>query len=161
MSPDPVFIGIPRFDSKVKVSETSFHNGTPCWEWQASKVNGYGVFSVGRGKGNLAHRYAYESLLGPIPDGLVIDHLCRNKCCINPSHLEPVSQKENLNRAPTWQGNRTHCPRGHEYTQENSKPVRNGKTCRQCHRDSIRKWRQKKYAARKGEGLGESVEKTT
>src|SRR4051812_41628217 len=62
----------------------------PCWEWTAFKLRGYGQFSPWKGLLCRAHRYAYELLVGPIPEGHELDHLCRNRGCVNPAHLEPV-----------------------------------------------------------------------
>jgi hypothetical protein len=72
---------------------------TGCWEWQGAKATkGYGLF---RGDGPMVrtHRYSYEHLVGPIPDGLTLDHLCRNRACCNPEHLEPCTAVENIQRA--------------------------------------------------------------
>ena len=81
-----------RFLAKVQLSLL-------CWEWLgAVGSSGYGVFWAGPGL-RLAHRYAYEALVGPIPDGLDLDHLCGNTCCVNPAHLEPVTHAENVRRA--------------------------------------------------------------
>jgi hypothetical protein len=98
----------------------------------------------------MAHRLAYELLVGPIPDGLTLDHLCRTRNCINPWHLEPCTLKENQLRSPVINANKTHCRNGHEYTEENTRHyVRKGgakmRTCRKC--DSIRTLR--RYHARK------------
>lgn len=68
-----------------------------CWLWVGTVDRGYGLLSVD-GKTVRAHRYSYETLVGPIPDGLQIDHLCRNRGCVNPAHLEPVTQVENIRR---------------------------------------------------------------
>lgn len=93
-----------------------------CWPWQGGKMStGYGHFTW-RGEGlregvHVAHRIAYELLIGPIPDGLTLDHLCRNPPCCNPAHLEPVSIRENIQRAKAA---RTHCKHGHELTPENT-----------------------------------------
>lgn len=88
-----------RFWSKVLV-------GDDCWGWTgALKDNGYGEFGSGRktARGSpevvYAHRYAYESLVGPVPEGLELDHLCRNRACVRPDHMEPVKHKENCRRA--------------------------------------------------------------
>lgn len=76
-------------------------HGSPCWEW-TGVINhaGYGTLLV-KGRRKQAHRYTYERLVGPIPDGLVIDHLCRNTRCVNPEHLEPVPHPENVRRGVT------------------------------------------------------------
>jgi len=88
-----------RFWSKVVR-----HGPTECWPWVGTISGGYGVFRLGnRFAGNTgAHRFAYEMLRGPIPKGLHIDHLCQNKRCVNPAHLEPVTLAENVRRR--WRG---------------------------------------------------------
>lgn len=107
-----------------------------CWLWRgAVKGNGYGHMAKARPDGTpgleQVHRVAWELSMGPIPPGLVIDHLCRVKKCVNPQHLEPVTQAINLFRA-----RRTHCKRGHEFTPENEYWAPKGKSrgCRECAR---------------------------
>jgi len=109
-----------------------------CWEWTgAIDRSGYGVFTPVRGQGMYkAHRLAYESLRGQIPPGLVIDHLCRNRACVNPWHLEPVTVRENNVRAGEYARSRTHCRRGHEWSPENTRfdVIRGTRHCRPCGR---------------------------
>lgn len=109
-----------------------------CVLWPgALNSRGYGCVTNGRGGSVLAHRRSYEMHVGPIPEGLTIDHLCRNKLCINPAHLEPVTVAENLARANALI---THCPHGHEYTARNTyvKAGSGGRgpsrQCRECGR---------------------------
>lgn len=112
-----------RFWAKVNKTET-------CWLWTAQiDAKGYGRFAV-NSRPVRAHRFAFERLVGPIPVGLELDHLCRVTSCCNPSHLEAVTPAENKRRA-----RKTHCLRGHEFTTENTRPARDGtRLCRECRR---------------------------
>lgn len=125
-----------RFLSKVVWAEND------CWTWLGAhfKTTGYAMFSVRRADEKwaptVAHRVAYELFAGPIPEGLHIDHLCRNRGCVNPLHLEAVTQRVNLARgnSPSAIAVRTNqCQRGHEFTPENTFiRLRDGKTKREC-----------------------------
>lgn len=104
-----------------------------CWLWTGKTSNGYGVVGVGgrAGRTMKAHRAAYESLVGAIPVGMDLDHLCRVRNCVNPAHLEPVTRRENLKRSPLTPAGKTHCPRGHDLG--SAAPGRR-RLCRECHR---------------------------
>lgn len=128
---------------RVEVDEA-----TGCWLWTLSRTSaGYGQAHDPRQRRrrSLAHRLSYELFVGPIPEGLQLDHLCRVRHCVNPSHLEPVTQAENMRRG-MW-ASRTHCSRGHEYTQENTYLTRGFRECRTCHAE---RQREQRAAARGG-----------
>jgi hypothetical protein len=115
-----------------------------CWEWLATRIpDGYGYFRVGSpSRSVLAHRFAYESLVGSIDDGLVIDHLCRNRGCVNPAHMEVVTSAENTRRGRFWNRDKTHCIHGHEFTPENTYTYANGKRrCKTCARRWVKETR--------------------
>jgi hypothetical protein len=124
--------------------------GPDCWEWSGTMTSkGYGHFWA-HGSPVMAHRFSYELLVGPIPSGLTLDHLCRNHSCVNPQHLEPVTRGENVLRGeapPAHNARKTRCPRGHEYTPENTaygrKPGR--KTYRMCKKCAHLRYRRKRY----------------
>jgi hypothetical protein len=97
----------------------------------------------------MAHRMAYELLVGPIPEGAQLDHLCRVRHCMAPAHLEPVTQAENIRRGEAGRHNKvkTVCKRGHAYTPENTRIRRNGtRACRKCALDFLHKYRSAKRA---------------
>lgn len=112
-----------RFWDKVRVLDDG------CWEWQVGKSEGYGRFCISHGNDAYVHRLTYEQLIGSIPDGLTVDHLCRNRACVKPAHLELVSNGVNVLRGvgpPACNARKTHCPRGHPYDLINTRYGRNG-----------------------------------
>lgn len=126
-------------------------NENGCIEWTAGTNGvGYGIIHLGRDGGFkkvYAHRWHYEYMKGPIPEGLHLDHLCRNTLCVNPEHLEPVTVRENLIRGVGFSGvnaRKTHCIRGHELTGDNLYVYPNGgRYCRACERHRDREKRSK------------------
>jgi len=119
----------------------------PCWEWRTAESGHYGEAPRAyRGISRLAHRVSYTILVGPIPVGLVLDHICRNPRCVNPDHLEPVTQGTNFRRgyhrsAVAHRGGV--CVAGHLMTPENTMVRGRKKTCRECNRQWQREYRQK------------------
>jgi hypothetical protein len=133
-----------RFWEKVEKTPT-------CWNWTAStQRDGYGVFET-RGtqhRSRHTHRIVYELLVGPIPDGMELDHLCRNRACCNPAHLEPVPHGENCVRGVGFGGinaRKTHCASGHPYDGDNLYIHPDGsRRCRACDRERARaQWRRR------------------
>ena len=114
-----------RFWAKVEKTDI-------CWLWTGT-VDSAGYGRCGQG---IAHRYAYKLVVGPIPEGLSLDHLCRVRNCVRPDHLEPVTQRENVLRGvgtAATHAKQTHCDHGHEFTTPNTIIRKNGsRECRTC-----------------------------
>lgn len=118
---------------------------TQCWEWQRAKdKDGYGKLRV-NGVAVYAHRYYYEQKYGPIPEGLTIDHLCRNRACVNPEHMECVDIRENILRGQghaAINARKTHCIRRHPFDESNTYITKAGsRECRKCHKERMKKRR--------------------
>lgn len=128
-----------RFSNKVIV----LSNG--CHQWTGAKDrDGYGKFQLD-GKCIFAHRYAYQCRYGALDTSLVIDHLCRNRACVNPEHMEQVTTQENTRRGGHYESLKTHCDHGHEFTDENTYICTRGwRNCRTCRKIADRKRRAKR-----------------
>lgn len=152
---------IKRFEARFDATDAD-----ACWPVQGKAAReGYAQLRVDRLRNVYiqAHRFAYQLYVGPIPDGLVLDHACHNRdlacpggdtCphrrCVNPAHLEPVTQRENIRRSSLTNGHKTHCTKGHPYDEENTFIRKNGKRgCRACRTVSSRRYHEKQHVAEK------------
>lgn len=142
-------MGVPAAKLKPSVVERlwTFIDRDPsgCWLWNGNKTKaGYGKFKVD-GRDDMAHRVVYRLIVDEIPEGLHIDHLCRVRACVNPSHLEPVTHAENMRRGDGYSGRnarKTHCKHGHEFSPENTTIDKNGhRRCNICHKA----WGERRY----------------
>jgi hypothetical protein len=143
-----------RFNAKYVVDPD-----TGCWVWHAAKRGGYGAFSI-KGKMTGAHQVSYEAVNGPVPAGLELDHLCRNRACVNPGHLEPVTSSENKRRSPLVRRHmlerarrgrsvarandaaRPTCKNGHARTPANIYVSPDGyRRCRACNQAACRRYK--------------------
>jgi hypothetical protein len=115
-----------------------------CWLWGGSvNGSGYGRFWLTAKKYVMAHRYAYELVIGPIPLGKQLDHVkargCKSRRCVNPGHLEPVTQRENVRRGGN--STKTHCIKNHPLSGKNLRIVAGRRVCVTCHKERCRKAR--------------------
>lgn len=147
-----------RFSEKYSIDPDS-----GCWNWTGSKVGrtakspaDRGMFYLGPGHEKtrmLAYRWSYEHFVGPIPDGLQIDHLCRNPTCVNPEHLKPVTARENVRRGTSHIAelmDSTHCPRGHALEGDNLYVgVDGGRRCKRCRLDRTREYEERNRERRR------------
>ena len=137
------------FQSTIELFLRNTDRSGECWIWtKRLGPAGYGSFWL-NGRGGNAHRFAYELFVGSIPEGLTIDHLCRVRACVNPSHLEAVTMRENLHRGQGWSGRHARviaCPYGHPFDEANTFVRPNSsRACRAC---GARRARER-YARRK------------
>jgi hypothetical protein len=126
-----------------------------CWIWQGCLSHGYGQMTY-KGVPGRAYRYVYEVFVGPIPEGLELDHLCANPACVNPRHLEPVTHAENMRRYGLRKEPATECWRGHSFDEDNTVVRKDGsRTCKKCRRASNRRHAKRKYDRLKAERQAE------
>lgn len=144
-----------RFWAKVDKDGPLFGD-SPCWIWTACKQpNGYGKFGLNY-KTKLAHRVAYELLIGAIPEGMTVDHLCFNRACVNPLHMDICPMGVNTGRSPhTLSGmniRKSHCVHGHEFTESNTRLYKGIRYCMTCTRS---RWKAHYYRTNRNARLTE------
>ena len=133
-----------------RIAKTISVNANGCWVWLGARGKGFKIrygHLNSNGKTLLAHRVVYESLVGPIPVGMTLDHLCRNRVCVNPVHLEPVTSRTNTLRGSSMaaeNAKKHHCKNGHQFSSTNTyvrKRTGGGRVCRKCDALRMRKKR--------------------
>lgn len=142
-----------RLFCRLVVADDLSENGwSGCWVWPGAKSRGYGSVSVrlpdGRYIRRLTHRVVWEYVVGLVPAGLELDHLCRRRACCNPAHLEPVTHRENTRRGAGNQNvNKTHCDRGHPLSGPNMRiEPYGGRRCKACQYEARRRYRARRKA---------------
>lgn len=140
-----------RFLSRITVEP----NG--CWGWKRGHSNGYASFHVTADRSINAHQFSYEYFVGPVPEGKELDHLCHNRGCVNPDHLEPVIHEVNCQRGDSGpllklkHQSTTHCPKGHPYDEKNTlmqRKKRDGPLLRVCKACLEERLKRKKWMRR-------------
>ncbi len=156
-----------RVNRLIRVEEAPYNDAqtpldtsqTPCWTWLGNQTsNGYGKWQRGPGhKEKAVHRTVYQHYKNEkIPTGLQLDHLCRNRICCNPDHMEVVTPSENTKRQDHKERRKTHCPKGHEYNEENTRVTNAGKRqCRAC--DRLRQARRKYVSQASRDRIAEPI----
>ncbi len=132
-------------EHRIPILWSRISKGRTCWQWQGTTSKGYGLFWDGE-RTQVAHRVVYELLNGQIAAGLTLDHLCRNRSCVRPKHMEPVTNRVNILRGEgitARLARRTHCPNGHAYSAENTRYYQGRRYCRACRRKWNRSYEQR------------------
>lgn len=144
-----------RRDLKEFVVANSRVRASGCWEWVGGfSGEGYGSVHIHHVGSRGAHRVSYAVFIGLVPKGLGLDHLCRNRACVNPWHLEPVTDRVNILRGESpsaVNARKTHCNYGHAFTEENTARDRRGRrSCKECRKRNNRKYRAARAALSQG-----------